>query len=107
VARQLVLSLTFTFVSANIACAQSMDLCATPQQILKCLHPTAEYVECDRVGPGRAKIYFKGAITRSPYQLEVAAESRSDGYWRLLLLVDTARVPANPRCTLTNWQFKQ
>lgn len=101
---RLFLSLSVLTILAGSARAQSeADVCVTADKVVKCFHSTATYLRCERIAPGRVRIYFKGAITKSPYHLEVLAQSRADGFTRLLLLDDTARIPASGHCPLAEW----
>ena len=105
--RWLLSALALTFIPVGLVRAQTVeDVCEAAPKVLQCFHPTGAYVRCERTAPGRAKIYFKGALTRFPYHLEVLTESRAGGFSRLILLEDTAKVPANRRCALTEWHPK-
>ena len=93
-------------LSVMLTCAgtaRAGDLCAAPDKTVKCFHSTATYLRCERIAPGRARLYFKGAWTGSPYHLEVMTQYRDDNLVRLLLLDDTARIPASKHCPLAEW----
>lgn len=94
---------TLSLCSLITVAAQAQgDVCASANMIAACFHPSASFVGCEAGANGRAKVYFKGGLTKRPYQLEYERQSRP-GETRIVLLSDNAVVPPSPRCKLRDW----
>ena len=86
--------------------------------VLKCYHPTGKYLRYEDGGEWSSaaglgatasklyRIHYQGALTGHDYRLTVAILGRNlngQKQIRAEIVSDTAIIPANRECPLTNW----
>jgi hypothetical protein len=95
-----------------VACADEADLGFS---ILKCFHPTANFVRASfgepyQDVPGRmarqGRIDFKGGFTGGSYSMQFVMQTTTIGGDKMMRVVpgaDTAPFPPNPSCSYREW----
>ena len=83
--------------------------------ILKCFHPTADFVKAAfgapfQDAPGRiarnGTIDFRGGFSKAPYQMGFVLQRSvigGDNMWRVTPTSDNAPFVPDPNCSLRNW----